>query len=66
MGLGKGRMEAEVRIVDRKTKQVLASGQVSTSTTWGGFVGAVTTVKDLVEPFAKETARLIGEYQGQL
>jgi len=62
---GKARMEAEIRIVDRKTKQVLASAQVRTSTTWGGFTGLFTTVKDLVEPFAKETVGLVGEYKGE-
>ena len=62
-GLGKARLEGEVRLVDLNTRKTLGTSMVKTSTTWSGIIGALTSAEDLARPFAQEVAKLVREYK---
>ena len=55
-GQGRIHIDANVRVTDRKSDQVLAAYQVDKEYIWGGLLGATVDIQDVEVGFAKSVA----------
>jgi hypothetical protein len=60
-GLGAMHIDADVAMIDSKTKQTIAEYEVTKTFAWGGIYGGGTTIWDIEDGFASAVAATIAE-----